>query len=157
MLLELRSERRTFGKRVIYPDGQNEASPVRDNPVPLRRPMVGSANLSRCVARGGLTGQFDPGIQDVGAIELMVAGSGVRDSVAALWFMVTLPFRLVFWVIAWLGRLTAMVLGIFAHGGRHGTLGRPVVLHRHSAISGRAGADAPLPGLTTLTPSNPWP
>ena len=30
---------------------------------------------------------------------------------AALWFMVTLPFRLIFWVIAWMGRLTAVVLG----------------------------------------------
>ena len=30
---------------------------------------------------------------------------------AALWFVVTLPFRLVFWVIAWLGRLTGVVLG----------------------------------------------
>jgi hypothetical protein len=28
-----------------------------------------------------------------------------------LWFVMTLPFRLVFWVIAWLGRLTAVVLG----------------------------------------------
>lgn len=30
---------------------------------------------------------------------------------AMLWFVVTLPFRLVFWAIAWLGRLTAVVLG----------------------------------------------
>jgi len=31
--------------------------------------------------------------------------------IAALWFAVSLPFRLVFWTIAWLGRLTAVVLG----------------------------------------------
>jgi len=31
--------------------------------------------------------------------------------VAVLWFVVSLPFRLVFWTIAWLGRLTAVVLG----------------------------------------------
>jgi hypothetical protein len=36
----------------------------------------------------------------------------------------------------------------FAHGGGHGPLGWPVVLHRHSAISGRPGIHAPLPGLT---------
>jgi hypothetical protein len=30
---------------------------------------------------------------------------------AALWFVVSLPFRLIFWIIAWLGRLTAVVLG----------------------------------------------
>ena len=42
----------------------------------------------------------------------MVVGAGVRGSlVTALWFMVTLPFRLVFWIIAWMGRLTAVVLG----------------------------------------------
>lgn len=30
---------------------------------------------------------------------------------SGLWFAVSLPFRLVFWVIAWLGRITAVVLG----------------------------------------------
>jgi hypothetical protein len=29
----------------------------------------------------------------------------------ALWFLIALPFRLVFWVIAWLGRLTGAALG----------------------------------------------
>jgi len=27
------------------------------------------------------------------------------------WYVVTLPFRLVFWTIAWVGRLTAIVVG----------------------------------------------
>ena len=31
--------------------------------------------------------------------------------VTAFWFTVTLPFRLIFWIIAWMGRLTAVVLG----------------------------------------------
>ena len=31
--------------------------------------------------------------------------------IVAVWFAVTLPFRLIFWVIAWMGRLTAVVLG----------------------------------------------
>jgi hypothetical protein len=35
----------------------------------------------------------------------------VTAVVTALWFLVTLPFRLVFWCIAWLGRFTAAVLG----------------------------------------------
>jgi hypothetical protein len=30
----------------------------------------------------------------------------------ALWSLVTAPFRLVFWAIAWVGRLTAILLGI---------------------------------------------
>src|SRR5271170_7750344 len=29
----------------------------------------------------------------------------------AAWLLLILPFRLVFWVIAWLGRITAIVLG----------------------------------------------
>jgi uncharacterized membrane protein YtjA (UPF0391 family) len=28
-----------------------------------------------------------------------------------LWFLATLPFRLVYLIIAWMGRLTALVLG----------------------------------------------
>jgi uncharacterized membrane protein YtjA (UPF0391 family) len=31
--------------------------------------------------------------------------------IVALWFCVTLPFRLIFWIIAWMGRLTAAILG----------------------------------------------
>jgi hypothetical protein len=30
---------------------------------------------------------------------------------AGIWFIVTLPFRLIFWLIAWAGRLTAVLLG----------------------------------------------
>ena len=30
---------------------------------------------------------------------------------AGLWFIVTLPFRLIFWIIAWAGRLTVVLLG----------------------------------------------
>ena len=28
-----------------------------------------------------------------------------------LWYLVTLPFRLVFWTIAWVGRLAAILVG----------------------------------------------
>ena len=38
-------------------------------------------------------------------------GGMLVTSIAALWFVVSLPFRLVFWMIAWLGRLTAAMLG----------------------------------------------
>ena len=31
--------------------------------------------------------------------------------VASLWFIITLPFRLIFWMIAWAGRLTVVLLG----------------------------------------------
>jgi hypothetical protein len=30
---------------------------------------------------------------------------------AGVWFIITLPFRLIFWMIAWAGRLTAVLLG----------------------------------------------
>jgi hypothetical protein len=37
--------------------------------------------------------------------EIVVAGA------SAVWMVITLPFRLVFRAIAWLGRLTALALG----------------------------------------------
>jgi hypothetical protein len=53
---------------------------------------------------------------DSGALEVERSSSGSLVHVlavllAAVWFMATLPFRLVFWLIAWMGRLTAVVLG----------------------------------------------
>jgi hypothetical protein len=30
---------------------------------------------------------------------------------AGVWFFITLPFRLIFWLIAWAGRLTVVLLG----------------------------------------------
>ena len=38
-------------------------------------------------------------------------GQVVMTFVTAFWLTVTLPFRLIFWIIAWMGRLTAVVLG----------------------------------------------
>jgi hypothetical protein len=38
-------------------------------------------------------------------------GQTVIGMLAAVWFLVTLPFRLIFWLIAWAGRLTAVLLG----------------------------------------------
>jgi hypothetical protein len=38
-------------------------------------------------------------------------GQVVMTLVTAVWFTMTLPFRLIFWIIAWMGRLTAVVLG----------------------------------------------
>jgi hypothetical protein len=38
-------------------------------------------------------------------------GQVIIALLAILWFMATVPFRLVFWIIAWMGRLTAVMLG----------------------------------------------
>jgi hypothetical protein len=35
----------------------------------------------------------------------------VTGSLALLWFALTLPLRLAFWIVAWLGRLSAASLG----------------------------------------------
>jgi hypothetical protein len=35
----------------------------------------------------------------------------LMSMLTALWFLISLPFRVVFGAIAWLGRLTAVVLG----------------------------------------------
>ena len=54
---------------------------------------------------------------------------------AGIWFIVTLPFRLIFWLIAWAGRLTAvllgfslMVVGIALWAGPLFFLGIPLIL-----------------------------
>jgi hypothetical protein len=51
------------------------------------------------------------GIRDPEHGGVWSVGQAFVALLAAFWFLVTLPFRLVFWVIAWLGRLTAVVLG----------------------------------------------
>ena len=54
---------------------------------------------------------------------------------AAAWFVATLPLRLVFWLIAWLGRLTGiaigftlMVAGMFFLAGPFFLIGIPLFL-----------------------------
>jgi hypothetical protein len=63
------------------------------------------------------------------------SGRVVVALLAAAWFLATLPFRLVFWVIAWLGRLTGiaigfalMVAGMFFLAGPFFLIGIPLFL-----------------------------
>ena len=63
------------------------------------------------------------------------SGRVVLALLAAAWFLATLPFRLVFWVIAWLGRLTGiaigfalMVAGMFFLAGPFFLIGIPLFL-----------------------------
>jgi hypothetical protein len=63
------------------------------------------------------------------------SGRVVLALLAAAWFLATLPFRLVFWVIAWLGRLTGiatgfalMVAGMFFLAGPLFLIGIPLFL-----------------------------
>ena len=35
----------------------------------------------------------------------------LKAVLGALWWVVTLPFRLLAWLVEWLGRLTALILG----------------------------------------------
>ena len=62
-------------------------------------------------------------------------GRAVLALLAALWFIVTLPFRLVFWVMAVLGRLagiavgfTLMVVGMFFLASPFFLIGIPLFL-----------------------------
>lgn len=41
----------------------------------------------------------------------VATGRVVLALLGAAWFLVALPFRLVFWTIAWLGRLTGLAIG----------------------------------------------
>ena len=54
---------------------------------------------------------FDPGTQAAEPSNSWSLGRVFVALLAVLWFIATLPFRLVFWIIAWMGRLTAVMLG----------------------------------------------
>jgi hypothetical protein len=57
---------------------------------------------------------YDPEVDSVAPLAHSPSWIGVIGALfAATWFVVTLPFRLVFWTIAWLGRLTGVLLGFF--------------------------------------------
>ena len=54
---------------------------------------------------------ISPGDREPAPPESWSAGQVFMLVCTGIWYVVTLPFRLVFWGIAWLGRLTAVVLG----------------------------------------------
>jgi len=54
---------------------------------------------------------FDPNFHTARQPRSWLWGEMLMTLITALWFVVSLPFRLVFWTIAWLGRLTAVILG----------------------------------------------
>jgi hypothetical protein len=56
-------------------------------------------------------GPFGPAVQEMAPRNSWSWGLTLVALVGSLWFLITLPFRLVFWVIAWLGRLTGAALG----------------------------------------------
>src|SRR5258708_5228009 len=53
----------------------------------------------------------DCGVRELEQSSAWSLGHAFVALLTTLWFVVALPFRLVFWVIAWLGRLTAVLLG----------------------------------------------
>lgn len=56
-------------------------------------------------------GSVKPSFEDVHALNFWPVASLLLGLFGVLWFVIILPFRLVFWVIAWLGRLTGAILG----------------------------------------------
>jgi hypothetical protein len=54
---------------------------------------------------------FGPGTREIEQSISWSLGQVFVALLALLWFVAALPFRLVFWIIAWMGRLTAVVLG----------------------------------------------
>jgi hypothetical protein len=56
-------------------------------------------------------GPFGPATQNVERRNSWSWTFTLVTLLSSLWFLITLPFRLVFWVIAWLGRLTGAALG----------------------------------------------
>jgi hypothetical protein len=99
-----------IGTCVIYPDDRMKQgqSPTTGYPT-ADRWWARASGVPR--VRQPAQGPSGPGAWDPERpasrswVDLLVA------LLSAVWFVVALPFRLVFWVIAWLGRLTGVVIG----------------------------------------------
>ena len=101
-----------IGTRVIYPDAQ------------MKQAQSGTAR-SRLAGRWWAIGSDSPrpmamgrrqpsaGLGDSGPLAecSWSWGRAVLALLAAIWFIATLPFRLAFWIIAWLGRVTGILVG----------------------------------------------
>ncbi len=99
-----------IGNRVIYPGTiMNQAQ----SKITWRRPADRSRLRDPIDAhvRRRTDGPVGPAFQDGHALDSWSLASLLLGLFGALWFIITLPFRLVFWVIAWLGRLTGAILG----------------------------------------------
>jgi hypothetical protein len=98
------------GTRVLYPDGrmkqaQSEATRYHSASRWLSAEAIVLRNRQRTDR------PYRPGLQELEHSNVWSLGQAFVGLLAALWFVLVLPFRLVFWVIAWLGRLTAVILG----------------------------------------------
>jgi hypothetical protein len=71
----------------------------------------GARNPVATGVRRRADGPFGPAFQDVEPPSSWSWGLTLVALFGSLWFLITLPFRLVFWAIAWLGRLTGAALG----------------------------------------------
>jgi hypothetical protein len=54
---------------------------------------------------------FDPEFCGPPPQRSWLPGRAIVALLGTIWFLIALPFRLVFWTIAWLGRVTGVVLG----------------------------------------------
>jgi len=99
-----------IGARVIYPDermkqAQSETSRYgSDGRWWFRDPAAPGS-------RRRTDKPSNPGLHTVEQPNSWLWGEMLMTLIATLWFAVSLPFRLLFWAVAWLGRLTAVVLG----------------------------------------------
>lgn len=123
-----------ISSRVLYPDAIMKQAQSGTSSSSLagrwRSPGPGSSRPPGLRRRRRSAGYIDPG-----ASSTWSWGRAVLALLAAVWFLATLPFRLVFWVFALLGRLTGialgfalMVAGMFFLAGPFFLLGIPLFL-----------------------------
>jgi uncharacterized membrane protein YtjA (UPF0391 family) len=92
-------------KRVIYPDDRMKQAQSE----PRYQRWVGVPNTGH--TRRWTDKPLNASDQEIKPPSKWSPGRLFIFSIGALWFVVTLPFRLIFWIIAWMGRLMAAVLG----------------------------------------------
>jgi hypothetical protein len=77
-----------------------------------RRGVFSQANCSRM--RSGLqqaVDTYDVGLRNMECHGSQLVGQLVVIALRGVWFILTVPFRLVFRLVAWLGRITALLVG----------------------------------------------
>jgi hypothetical protein len=99
-----------INKHVIYRDGRMKQAQYETT----RHRTAGRWWIGEPVAlstRRRTDRPFNPGTRASEASSSWSLGQVFVALLSVLWFIATLPFRLVYWIIAWMGRLTAVVLG----------------------------------------------
>ena len=98
-----------ISKRVIYPDDRMKQAQSETRYRSASRWWVRESTSTH--SRHRADRPLNANTEEMKPLGSWSLGQLFISMIVAVWFLITLPFRLVFWLVAWMGRLTATVLG----------------------------------------------